>query len=59
MKVYAKQDVGKRREYETLITPEAYEAVQEPQLARKLLTIVGWYGMNGGRQTLDAVVPTG
>ena len=29
MKVYAEQDVGKRREYQTLITPEAYEAVQE------------------------------
>jgi hypothetical protein len=29
MKVYAGQNVGKRREYPTLITPEAYQAFQE------------------------------
>jgi hypothetical protein len=29
VKVYAEQDVGKRREYQTLISPEAYQAFQE------------------------------
>lgn len=35
MKVYAGQDIGKRREYQTLISPEAYQAFQEHLATRK------------------------